>query len=196
MSAGAFYIGAVSHQRLGRVRHRLRYRIAYVLVDLDRAAEADRDSRLLGVDRSAPLAVRARDHGPIDAPPQNAAALAAWVRALLRARGVTASAARIELLTLPRMFGFVFNPISVYLVRDSAGALHHVLYEVNNTFGERLLYLVTPGGEVGKGVREDVRHPRGDLLTHLAHLRRFRQRDRIEARPPGRRVIENAGDRG
>jgi DUF1365 family protein len=39
------------------------------------------------------------------------------------------------------MFGYVFNPISVYFSQPQAGEIHHVLYEVGNTFGERHFYL-------------------------------------------------------
>ena len=63
------------------------------------------------------------------------------MRDYLRAHNVSEAAARIELLTLPRMFGYVFNPVSVYFIYNAAGALHHLLYEVNNTFGERHFYL-------------------------------------------------------
>jgi DUF1365 family protein len=47
-------------------------------------------------------------------------------------------AAAIRLLTMPRMLGYVFNPLSVYFCYHRAGALAAIMYEVNNTFGERL----------------------------------------------------------
>ena len=142
MSAPAgFYIGHVGHERFGGVTHRLRYAIAYVLVDLDRMAEADRLSPLLGVGRGGPMAVLPRDHGPGDADD-----LAGWARGVLRDHGVDAPATRITLLTLPRMFGYVFNPLSVYFVYGPDDALHHVLYEVGNTFGERHFYLCPADG--------------------------------------------------
>jgi DUF1365 family protein len=150
MSAASFYIGEVRHRRFGRPAHRLRYRIAYVLVDLDRMGEADAQSQLLSVDRGGVMSVRARDHGPGDADD-----LAGWVRGLLRAHGVKEPAARIELLTLPRMFGFVFNPLSVYFIRGAHDAIHHVLYEVSNTFGERHVYLC-PARETGGALAHEA----------------------------------------
>ena len=39
-------------------------------------------------------------------------------------------------MTMPRMLGYVFNPVSFWFCRDRAGALRAVLCEVNNTFGE------------------------------------------------------------
>ena len=45
-------------------------------------------------------------------------------------------------MTMPRMLGYVFNPVSFWFCRDRAGALRAVLCEVNNTFGESHCYLV------------------------------------------------------
>ena len=46
-------------------------------------------------------------------------------------------------MTLPRMLGYVFNPVSFWFCRDRAGALRAVLCEVNNTFGESIAILST-----------------------------------------------------
>ncbi len=135
MTAAAFYTGHVSHRRNSSPGHTLRYRLAYVLVDLDQLPEANRLSRYLGIGRSGLMSVVMKDHG------DSRSNLAAFVRNLLRKHEVKEPAARIELLTLPRMFGYVFNPISVYFIYDRRGELHHVIYEVNNTFGERQFYL-------------------------------------------------------
>lgn len=133
----AFYKGEVTHQRFSGPAHRLRYRTAYVLVDLDQFQAADACSRFLGVGAAGLMSVQARDHG--DGKTRD---LAGWVRALARASGVSTPCHRIMLLTLPRMFGFVFNPISTYFIYDQYGSLHHIVYEVNNTFGGRHFYLL------------------------------------------------------
>lgn len=137
MTAASFYKGVVRHERFGRVSHRLNYRIAYVLIDLDALNEGRSPTRLFGFNAPGLLSVLARDHanGETDD-------LAQWIRVYLRENGVREAAATIELLTLPRILGFVFNPVSFYFVRDAAGALHHVLCEVNNTFGGRHFYLL------------------------------------------------------
>lgn len=136
MSAISFYTGGVVHRRHSALAHKLRYRIAYILLDLDRMTEANRASRLFGIGRRGLLSFRAEDHG--DGASRD---LASWVRAYLVAQGISTDASRIELLTLPRMFGFVFNPISVYFIRNRRGALSHILYQVTNTFSERHFYL-------------------------------------------------------
>jgi DUF1365 family protein len=45
-------------------------------------------------------------------------------------------------MTMPRMLGYVFNPVSFWFCRDRSGALRAVLCQVNNTFGESHCYLV------------------------------------------------------
>jgi len=40
------------------------------------------------------------------------------------------------------VFGTVFNPLSVFFCHRTDGRLHAMLYEVNNTFGDRHSYLL------------------------------------------------------
>ena len=133
-----FYICNVMHRRLKGAAHVLSYRIAYVLVDVDAMSLKRGPTRFLGVGRRGLLSVLARDHGDGES-----ADLGSWMRAWLSSRGVTEKCARIELMTLPRMWGFVFNPISIFFIYDENGALHHIVYEVNNTFGGRKFYLAS-----------------------------------------------------
>ena len=52
----------------------------------------------------------------------------------------------IWLQTLPRLFGFVFNPVSFwYCCRD--GKVEAILCEVNNTFGDRHFYFIKDFGD-------------------------------------------------
>lgn len=173
-----FYNGHVSHKRIGTVEHRLNYKIAYILIDLDKIEVANRQSRFLGVNAFGLMSFQERDHG--DGSPQP---LNFWVRQFLEKHDINQTVARIELLTLPRMFGFVFNPISFYFVYDDENHLHHIIYEVNNTFGERHFYLcetnkadtarphgcdkeffVSPFYDV-KGRYQFTTHPPGDTLA-------------------------------
>ena len=47
----------------------------------------------------------------------------------------------IVLVTMPRLLGYVFNPVSFWLCFDQNDDLVIVLSEVNNTFGERHIYV-------------------------------------------------------
>jgi DUF1365 family protein len=54
---------------------------------------------------------------------------------------------------MPRVLGSVFNPLSVYFCEAPDGRLQAILYEVNNTFGQRHSYLLKAGED-----QADVRH--------------------------------------
>lgn len=47
----------------------------------------------------------------------------------------------IMLITMPRVFGYVFNPVSFYMCFNEEKALNTVIVEVHNTFGEQHTYL-------------------------------------------------------
>lgn len=130
------YSGHVLHRRDGRQRHSFRLSVFSLLLDLDRLAQADRRFRLFAHNAFAPIAFLDRDHGPRDGSP-----LRPWVEAQLAARGLEAFGAGLQILCFPRLFGYVFNPLSVYFCRDRDGRLGAILYEVKNTFGGQHVYL-------------------------------------------------------
>ena len=91
---------------------------------------------MLGINRAAPMAVLDRDHG--DGRP-----LLAWIDALLADHGVTDADGEIWLHAFPRVFGYVFNPVSFWFAHRGDGTLRAIVAEVNNTFGERHCYLLS-----------------------------------------------------
>ncbi|HRJ12800.1 MAG TPA: DUF1365 domain-containing protein, partial [Alphaproteobacteria bacterium] len=64
-----------------------------------------------------------------------------WARAILSDYGINEMIKNITLITMPRILGYIFNPVSFYLCMDENGALRAVLCEVHNTFGEQHSYL-------------------------------------------------------
>ncbi len=64
-----------------------------------------------------------------------------WARELLTPYALAEKTADIMLLTMPRVLGYVFNPVSFYLCFDIQGQLIAVICEVHNTFGEQHSYL-------------------------------------------------------
>jgi DUF1365 family protein len=61
---------------------------------------------------------------------------------LLIGRGIRPPGGRILLLTQCRVFGYVFNPVSLYYCLDSEDVLRVVVAEVNNTFGDTWPYVL------------------------------------------------------
>lgn len=66
----------------------------------------------------------------------------AWIRGLLREWNVTEADGDIVLMTMPRVLGYAFNPVSFWFCLDKQGQLRAVLADVTNTFGERHAYLL------------------------------------------------------
>ena len=137
----AIYRGSVMHRRVRPKLHHLRYDVFYLLLDLDEAATLG--LKLMG--RWRPFAFYPADHG------RGGGDLKQWVIDEVARAGVSADISRVSVLCLPRVFGFVFNPISVYFCETPEGDMAAILYEVNNTFGGRHFYLLPAGGEQPDG---------------------------------------------
>jgi uncharacterized protein len=145
----ALFAGNVVHQRTRPRRHRLRYSVFYLALDLDEAAAVGAALRLFSVNRFNLFSFHERDHGDGSNLP-----LLEQVRAKLRAAALDASGA-IVLMTIPRILGYAFNPLSIYFCYRNDGALAAILYEVNNTFGQRHSYLIPATADADGLVRQE-----------------------------------------
>ena len=139
--ASGLYAGVVTHARVKPRAHRLRYRIFMLLLDLDELEGLDRRLRLFGYRRFALLGFDDRDHGDGSDTP-----LRAQIEAHLADAGL-AYGGPIRALCMPRVLGGAFNPLTVFFCHGAGGELSAVLYEVNNTFGERHSYLLPASGD-------------------------------------------------
>jgi uncharacterized protein len=152
-SYSALYFGDVVHQRLRPFGHRFRYRVFSLLVDLDEIDGLARRSNFFSRNRLNLFSFYDKDHGPRDG-----GSLRPWIKDKLANAGIDIGAGRIEILCFPRVLGYVFNPLSVWFCRDEQQQLRAVLYEVSNTFGERMSYLVpTPRAVSGRALRHETR---------------------------------------
>ncbi|WP_127566908.1 DUF1365 domain-containing protein [Glycocaulis alkaliphilus] len=130
------FLGHTVHERTQPFVHRFRYSIAMMMLDLDQLEAAGRLSRLFSVERFNLFSFRQRDHGPRDG-----SSLKEWALARLAAAGVNSDVSRVRLLCSPRVLGYVFNPISLYLADDADGNTLAVIYQVHNTFGDAHAYV-------------------------------------------------------
>lgn len=143
----ALYVGDVVHRRHRPKHHQLRYRVFSLLVDLDELDMLDRRLTLFGYNRAAAISFWDRDHGAGDG-----GCLRQWVEGHLSKTGVSTSSIRIRVLCYPRVFGYVFNPLTVYFCERPDGQLVCVLYEVRNTVGECHTYILPVANESGPNV--------------------------------------------
>ena len=131
----ALYAGTVAHSRLRPKRHKLSYRVFSLLLDLDEVGALSQRLKLFGHNRAAVFSLHDKDHG------DGGGKLRQWALTQVAAAGIRLQAPRIAMLCYPRIFGYVFNPLTVYFCRDGE-ALKAILYEVHNTFGEKRTYVI------------------------------------------------------
>ncbi|WP_188451044.1 DUF1365 domain-containing protein [Glycocaulis albus] len=137
------FLGRTVHERSQPFVHRFRYSIAMMMFDLDQLEAVGRLSCLFSMERFNLFSFRARDHGPRDG-----SSLKSWALSRLAGAGVTGAVARVRLLCSPRVLGYVFNPISLYLADDADGNTLAVIYQVHNTFGDAHAYVAPLTGRM------------------------------------------------
>lgn len=142
----------VMHARFSPRPHQFLYRIFLFAIDLDELETLHRRFTLFSVNRANLYSFRERDFLPTGEPIHNgtpeksppASRLKARVTAFLAARGVDLTGGRVLLVTLPRVLGYLFNPVSFYFCYDRTGAPVAALAEVTNTFKEMKPYFLGP----------------------------------------------------
>ncbi|MDR3417653.1 MAG: DUF1365 domain-containing protein [Nevskia sp.] len=152
------YACRVMHRRRVAPLYRFVYRVFYLLLDIDRIGEAGRGVRFFSRNRFNLLAFHDRDHG------DGGGDLRGWAERVLAGGGIDLAGGRIRLLTLPRLLGHAFNPISLWYCEHRDGTLRAVIAEVNNTFGERHCYLL---GADGAPMAYETRHEK-DKCFHVS----------------------------
>lgn len=133
MLTPALYRTRITHLRRAPVHHYFEHRGYSWYVDLDDMPQLPRWLRPLA--RFDP-----RDH--LDGGPNDS--LRQRIDAFLSERGIDLNGGTITALMQARVFGYVFNPLSLYWCHDADGVLRHVVAEVHNTYGERHAYLLPP----------------------------------------------------
>jgi len=126
--------GKVTHTRVSPRAYRFEHDVFYLALDIDEIEAVDRGLTLFSYNHANFVYLLDRDQfdgGPLGE----------------RAREVAGvppddTETRITMVVYPRVAGYVFNPVTFYLVR-SGGALERVVAEVHNTHGERFNYVLT-----------------------------------------------------
>jgi DUF1365 family protein len=129
--------GTVRHRRLRPTVHAFAYPAFFLRLPMRSLAAKTFASRLFRLDALALFSVRSRDYGRKDG-----ASPLRWVDDILTRHGINDAAGEVWLQTFPRVFNYVFNPVSMWFCEREDGALRAVICEVNNTFGESHCYLL------------------------------------------------------
>ena len=131
------YWGKVMHCRLRPLWHRFDYRVFWIFLDLKELRLLDRKFLFFSYNRWGVISFHDKDHGPRDG-----SSLRQWINNRLEVAGINLNGGSVKLLCFPRLFGFVFNPLSIWFCYRKDNSLCAVLYEVRNTFNESHSYLI------------------------------------------------------
>lgn len=146
----------VMHARLRPRSHRFVHRIFLFALDLDELPALALRLPLFSLERFNAYSFRDRDFLPIAGPPHAAgdrpchvlrdkpSSLKDRVTAFAAHQGVDLGGGRVVLVALPRILGYLFNPVSFYFCFDRTGAPACAIAEVTNTFREVKPYFLGP----------------------------------------------------
>lgn len=124
--------GEVMHRRLFPKVNGFKYGIYYLALPLSQV----KNIKNLKINKFSALSFHTKDHAA-----RKGDNLEQWARDILAQYKIDKADGDIILIALPRIFGYVFNPISYWMCLDKNQNLRAVICEVNNTFGQTHSYL-------------------------------------------------------
>lgn len=128
----------VVHERLSPKRHGFRYRLFFMDLDLDELPTLARELRLFSRNAWNVYGFLDKDHLDL-----GRGDVKANITQHLANQGINVpEGARIRLVTLPRVLGYIFNPVCFYFISDATGSPLHAVAEVTNTFHEMKPYVI------------------------------------------------------
>ena len=132
----SIYNGTVIHKRFKPKVHFFKYKVFSILIDISEINLLHKNLKIFSHNRFNIISFYDADHGPRDG-----TSVKEWVIKNLKDNQIDTKDIKIKLLCYPRIFGFVFNPLSVFFIYNKKSELISILYEVKNTFDEQHTYI-------------------------------------------------------
>ena len=132
----SIYNGTVIHKRFKPKTNFFRYKVFSLLLDLSEFYLLEKKLKIFSYNKFNIISFYDLDHGPRDG-----TSIRNWVIKNLKKNNIKSKDIKIKLLCYPRIFGYVFNPLSVFYIYNKNVELISILYEVKNTFGEQHTYI-------------------------------------------------------
>ena len=160
MRQSCLYECTVMHRRIFPKKHGFTYRIFLFFLDLDELAGLENEIPVFSSGKPNLYSLRAADYFQFQSE-----TIRDNLTAFLKSEGINEKPAAVRLLTLPRLLGYTFNPISIFFCYDESGRPLTSVVQVGNTFGELKPYVVPLDGG-----RFHVRVPKNFYVSPFSDL--------------------------
>ena len=127
-------IGKVVHKRLSPIRHKLAYSVFALMLDCDDFSNLSKKTNLLSYNKFNLFSIYDKDHG-------NGEPIKDFLEEIKNNVITKKPVVCFSMIAYPRVFGYVFNPLSTYFIYNKHSELISIFYEVKNTFGEQHTYI-------------------------------------------------------
>tara|TARA_Y100000591_G_scaffold333363_1_gene376517 strand:+ start:13348 stop:14124 length:777 start_codon:yes stop_codon:yes gene_type:complete len=135
-------VGKVVHKRISPIRHKLAYRVFALMLNCDEFQDLNKKTSLFSYNRFNLFSIHDKDHG--DGRP-----IQDFLEEIKKNVITREPVVNFSMIAYPRVFGYVFNPITIYLGYNKEKQIELVIYEVNNTFGQRIIYVIPVAQNTG-----------------------------------------------
>ena len=110
MTNSCIYNGTVIHKRFKPKEHFFKYKVFSLLIDLSEMKVLDKKISFFSLNKFNLISFYEKDHGG-----RGGLSLIDWVNLNLRKNNISSENIKIKLLCYPRILGYAFNPLSIFL---------------------------------------------------------------------------------
>ena len=132
-------VSSIVHKRYGNIEHFFKYKVPSLFIDLDELEIIQSRSKIFSVNSFNIFSFNEKDHGYRDE-----RSIKEFIIEMLEKYDVAYKHLKIKILCFPRIFGYVFNPLSIIYCYDQ-DRLISIFYEVKNTSNEQHTYIFAKG---------------------------------------------------
>ena len=132
-------LSSIVHKRYDKIQHFFKYKVPSLFIDLDELEVISSKSKIFSVNSFNIFSFYEKDHGYRDG-----RSISEFIQEKLKSYDVNYNKLKIKIICFPRIFGYVFNPLSIIYCYDE-NELISIFYEVKNTSNEQHTYIFSKG---------------------------------------------------
>ena len=132
-------LSSIVHKRYDKIQHFFKYKVPSLFIDLDELEVIKSKSKIFSINSFNIFSFYEKDHGYRDG-----RSIDEFIKDKLKNHNIKYNKLKIKILCFPRIFGYVFNPLSIIYCYDE-GKLISIFYEVKNTSNEQHTYFFRRG---------------------------------------------------